>query len=91
MWRIAPFSTSEAQHLTNSMVCHPHKRKQCSGINSHFDGYSQQSTCPIVMLLKEDQHGIVEQMNISEAHLLYAPALVMQYAHGEIPFLKASL
>ena len=91
MWRTVLFSTSEAQHLTNSMVCHPHKREQCSGINSHFDGYSQQSTRPIVMLLKEDQHGIVEHMYVSEARLLSAFSLVMEYLYGQIPVLVACL
>ena len=42
------------------------------------------------MLAEEDEHGIIEDVNISEARLLRTLALVMQDAHGEIPVLKAT-
>ena len=42
------------------------------------------------MLAEEDEHGIIEDVNISEARLLRTLALVMQDAYGEIPVLKAT-
>ena len=42
------------------------------------------------MLAEEDEHGIIEDVNISETRLLRTLALVMQDAYRQIPVLKAA-
>ena len=44
-----------------------------------------------VMLLKEDQHGLIEDMYIAIVSLLGGPALIVDDGIREIPVFKATL
>jgi hypothetical protein len=44
-----------------------------------------------VMLLKEDQHGLIEDMYIAKVGLLGGPALIVDDGIREIPVLPSTL
>ena len=64
---------------------------ECTHIYSHAYQYTQQSVSPSVMLIEEDEHGIIEDVHISETALYRALALVMQDGERQIPVLPSSL
>ena len=78
----AALSSAEAQLLSHSVGGGAHQRGKGFQIDSSLDGQSPLYVHTAIMLAEEDEHGIVEDVDISEARLLGALSLVVEDAHG---------
>ena len=86
----AALSGAEAQLLSHSVGGGAHQRGKGFQIDSPLDGQSPQCVHTAIMLAEEDEHGIIEDVDISEARLLGALSLIVEDAHGQIPVLVAA-
>ena len=70
---------------------HLHERQRRLADDRRLDGQAQQKTQVAVVFAKEDEHGLVEDVDIAIGLALRALALVVEDAAGQVPVFVAPL
>ena len=81
----------ETQRLTQAHIQHLYQGYQRTEIDSHLDGQCDQQTEVTIVLTEENQHGLIENVDITETGLLRRLALVMNDTARHIPVLVTCL
>ena len=70
---------------------HLNQCQEGTEINGHLDRQREQKTEMSVMLTEEDEHGIIEYVDIAERGFLSGLAFVMDNIKRQIPVLPTAL
>ena len=68
---------------------HVAERDRGFGVDGALDGQAEKEADVAVMFLKEDEHGLVEDVHIAVAALLSALTFVVEYGYGKVIVLPA--
>ena len=79
------------EEMMQSLREHLNQCQEGTEINSHLDRQREQKTKVSVMLTEEDEHGIIEYVDVAEGSLLGRLTLVMDNIERQIPVLPAAL
>ena len=78
------------EEVAQALRDHLHQCQESTEIDGSLDGQRQQETEMTVVLAEEDEHGLIEHVDIAEGALLSRFALIMNNVEGQIPVLSTA-